>query len=104
MSNREPLPRGVVRDLLGITRALYRAERARKPDAMQPNRLARLVEIGTMLRRALQLSRVAPDTIGHRAAWHWAEQAARGLGEVVGAHLPLAEVLRASLERLRTGS
>ena len=30
-SRRDPLPRGIVRDLLGITRALYRAELALPP-------------------------------------------------------------------------
>lgn len=71
---------------------------------MQPERLARLAEIGGMLRRALDLSRGEPDTMGHRAAWGWAEKATAALSEVVGAHLPMADVLRASIEKLRVGS
>jgi hypothetical protein len=103
-SRRDRLPRGIVRDLLAIARVLYRAELARKPDAMQPARLAQLQAIGTMLRRALDLSRGEPDTMGHRAAWGWAEKATAALGQMVGEHLPLAAVLRASTEKLRTGS
>jgi hypothetical protein len=98
-----PSSRGIVRDLLAIARVLYRAELARKPDAMQPARLARLEEIGKQLRLALDRSRGQPDTMGHRAAWGWAEKATSALGEIVGAHLPLGDVLRASLEKLRTG-
>src|SRR6187401_2080016 len=102
-TRRDRLPRGVVRDLLAIVRMLYRAELARKPDAMQPSRLARLEEIGKQLRLALDLSRGQPDTMGHRAAWGWADKATTALGEIVGAHLPVADVLRASLEKLHTG-
>jgi hypothetical protein len=102
-SRRDRLPRGIVRDLLAIARVLYRAELARKPDAMQPARLAKLAEIGKHLRLALDLSRGEPDTVGHRAAWGWAEKATAELGEVVGQHLPLADVLRASVAKLRTG-
>lgn len=93
-----------MRDLLAIVRMLYRAELARQPDAMQASRLARLAEIGNELRLALNLSRGTPDTMGHRAAWGWAEKATAALGEVVGAHLPVADVLLASMEKLRTGS
>ena len=101
-ARRDRLPRGVARDLLAIATCLYRAERAQAlPDAQ---RLARLEEIGKQLRLALDLSHEAPDTMGHRAAWGWAEKATAALGEVVGAHLPVADVLRASLEKLRTGS
>jgi hypothetical protein len=103
-ARRDRLPRGIVRDLLAIARLLYRAELARKPDAMQPARLARLEEIGKQLRLALNLSKGEPDTMGHRAAWGWAEKATAALGEVVGAHLPVADVLRASVGKLRTGA
>ncbi|HEU4583633.1 MAG TPA: hypothetical protein VFS67_35485 [Polyangiaceae bacterium] len=92
-----------MRDLLAIARMLYRAELARKPDAMQLARLARLEEIGKELRLALRLSTGEPDTMGHRAAWGWAEKATKALGEVVGAHLPVADVPRASAAKLRTG-
>lgn len=56
-SKRNQLPRRVVRDLLGITRALYRAELA---GGGNPVRLQALVDIGGVLRTALELSRVEP--------------------------------------------
>jgi hypothetical protein len=97
------LPRGAVRDLLGITRALYRAEMAAGGN---PVRLQALVDIGHQLHEALELSRVEPNTIGHRAAWGWADKAVRALGNFVasGTAPDLAAVLRASTEKLRTGS
>lgn len=104
-SKRSQLPRGVVRDLLGITRALYRAELAAGGN---PVRLQSLVDIGGMLRTALELSTVEPDTIGHRAAWGWAGKATAALGDYVVAGdapaLALGAVLRASADKLRTGS
>jgi hypothetical protein len=48
-----PFPREVVRDLLGITRALYRAEIAKLH--ADPGRRARLEEIGKQYRNALEL-------------------------------------------------
>jgi hypothetical protein len=104
ISNRDQLPRGVVRDLLGIIRALYRAELPAAPDPMQRARLAKLEEIGKMLRIALELSRMEHDTIGHRAARGWAERGAAALGAFIGENLTVAAVLRASVEKLRTGS
>jgi hypothetical protein len=91
--------RAVVRDLLGIARALYRAERARTlPDGQ---RLAQLEEIGTQLRRALELSIGEPDTMGHRAAWGWAEQATKALGDFVGDSMPLAPLITAAAAKLK---
>ena len=103
-SHRDPLPRGVLRDLLGITRALYRAELALPPPRADRLRLDRLEEIGKQFRRALELSKGEPDTMGHRAAWNWAEQATRALGEFVGDDLPLGTVLRASAVKLVAGA
>jgi hypothetical protein len=45
-----------------------------------------------------------PDTIGRRDAWGWAEKGATALGDVVGENMPLAAVLHASTEKLRSGS
>jgi hypothetical protein len=98
--NRQPLPRGVVRDLLGITRALYRAELALPPPRADRQRLDQLEEVGRMFRRALELSRHEPDTMGHRAAWSWAEKATAALGVYVGEDLRLGPVLRASAAKL----
>jgi hypothetical protein len=58
-----------------------------------------------MVRTALELSRVEPDTICHRAAEGWAGKATAALGEYDRANeTSLAAVLRASSEKLRTGS
>lgn len=76
VTNRDRLPRGAVRDLLSLARALYRAEFAR---GGHPVRLQALAEIGHALREALELSKVEPDTIGHRAAWGWAQRGTRSL-------------------------
>jgi hypothetical protein len=103
-TSRDPLPRGVVRDLLGITRALYRAELALPPPRSDRLRLDRLEEIGKYFRRALDLSGGKPDTMGHRAAWNWAERATQALGEFVGDDLRLGEVLRASAVKLVAGA
>jgi hypothetical protein len=79
---RLPFPREVVRDLLGITRALYWVERAKPtPD---PSRLARLEEIGRQYRRAIEMgTRYEPDTMAGRVARQTAERATTCLGELV---------------------
>jgi hypothetical protein len=60
-----PFPREVVRDLLGITRAPYRAEQAREtPDL---SRLARLEKSGADSGRHDMGARFAPDTLGRRS-------------------------------------
>ena len=97
--SRTPLPRETVRDLLGIARALYRAELAAGGN---PVRLQELVEIGKLLADALELSaRTEPDTIGHRAAWSKAQRATAALGAFVADDMPLAPVLRATAAKLR---
>jgi hypothetical protein len=94
---KDSLPLPVVRDLLGITRALYRAEHARaQPDIAV---LQKLERIGELLRLALDLGQGRPDTLGMRAAWNWAEQACEALGAVV-ADLELEPAVRATIERL----
>lgn len=44
--------------------------------------LARLTEAGKHFALALDLSKTEPDTLGHRAAWSWAQQ---GLEELAAA-------------------
>lgn len=94
-----PLPLGVVRDLLGIARALYRAELGR-PDA-HPDKLEALVAIGQDLRLALELGeRSAPGTLGSRAARNRAERATDALGSIVADEVALAPVVAATAARL----
>jgi hypothetical protein len=61
-----PYPREVVRDLLGITRALYRAERLRAmPD---PLRLARFEEADRQYRESLEAGmKYGADTLSEGA-------------------------------------
>jgi hypothetical protein len=91
-----PFPFAVVRDLLGITRALYRAERdADSPDSHE--RLRALVEAGKAYRQALDLAMESePGTLGRRAAWSWAEKATDKLGRVVGSRSELSALIEVS--------
>ena len=77
------LPRDTVRDLLGIARALYVV---RENQGAQPSELDRIREVSAWLVDALELSRTAPDTLGHRAAWAKAERATSVLSELLLAH------------------
>jgi hypothetical protein len=88
-----------VRDLLGITRALYRAELAADLPLVE-TRCARLQEIGKQYRLALQLAESGAGTMGSRAAWTWAEKATAALGEVVASSAELALMVRASAVKL----
>lgn len=80
--NSGQLPRDIVRDLLGIARAFYVArDRAAAPHA----ELERIAEAGRAFTTALELSRTNPDTVGHRAAWGWAEKGLASLSECLRA-------------------
>jgi hypothetical protein len=50
---------------------------ARERAGASPDELTRIAEAGRAFTTALDLSRTQPDTIGHRAAWGWADQGAR---------------------------
>jgi hypothetical protein len=95
-----PFPRDAVRDLLGITRALFRAERSKPtPD---PSRLARLQDAGTRYREALDMgSKYASDTMGGRAALSKAEAATITLGELVAESDMMVGAVVATGQRLR---
>lgn len=94
-----PFPREVVRDLLGITRALYRAEVAKpNPDR---SRVERLLQIGQLYRTALEMAKYAPDTIGGRAARAKAERATAALGEYVADSELMAPAVAATAAGLR---
>ena len=94
----KPLPRETVRDLLGIARALYVV---RDNQGAQQPELDRIREISAWLIDALELSRTAPDTLGHRAAWAKAERATTALTDLLLLHdEPTKRLVGAWAERL----
>jgi hypothetical protein len=88
-----------VRDLLGITRALYRAELAADLPLAE-TRCAQLQEIGKQYRLALELADAGSGTMGSRAAWGWAEKATAALGEFVDGSADLGLMVSASAAKL----
>lgn len=78
-----PLPRGALRDLLSLTRMLYRA--ANEADPRDDGRIQALEGIGKTLREALRLSKgAAPGTISHATAHAAVERAIVELQQLVG--------------------
>lgn len=99
MSSKQ-LPRDTVRDLLGIARALYVV---RDNQGAQQAELDRIREVSAWLVDALELSRTAPDSLGHRAAWAKAERATSKLTELLIMHdESTKQLVGAWAERLRT--
>jgi hypothetical protein len=94
----EAVPLAVVRDLLGITRALYRGERAKSHPNVHV--LEALTAIGEQLGRALDLGKGEPGTMGSRAAWDWAEKGCEALGALV-ADLELEPAVQETIKRLK---
>lgn len=93
------LPRDTVRDLLGIARALYVV---RDTQGAEQAELDRIREVSAWLVDALELSRTAPDTLGHRAAWSKAERATAALTELLLTHDESTKrLVGAQAERLR---
>lgn len=92
------LPRETVRDLLGITRALYRATLLNDPRDVV--RLQALVDIGRDYRMALTKGRAHPGTIPHQEAWDAANRATKALCSLVEESMALAPLLRASAQKL----
>lgn len=72
----ELIPIDVVRDLLGIARALYCTG---KSDGADEAELATTKKAGEALALALKLSAAGPNTIGCQASWSWADQGLRHL-------------------------
>jgi hypothetical protein len=87
------LPLDVVRDLLAITRALYRVE-------TDPVRLQELKEIGEGFRTALQLAPLGAATLGGRAAPSHATKATARLCALVDGSTLLEPALLAVADRL----
>jgi hypothetical protein len=99
-ANRFPFE--ATRDLLGILRALYAADRARGAGA---RRLADIRAVALELRRATELAlEHDAGTAGHRAASQRAEAATRRLADLVDVTTPLEPTLLAAGKRVRAGS
>lgn len=93
--SRPRFPRAVVRDLQGLVRLLYRAEQAvDMPESY--GRLGRLEEAGRAFGEALELTKGARGTTGHRVAWGWAEKGVHILTELVRDQPELTELVRVS--------
>jgi hypothetical protein len=88
----QPLPVGIVRDLLAIARMLYRSARS----AGDAARVDELEQIGKQLTTALELAKAPPGSLGHRSAWSHAELALARLGASVGAEARVLELLAAA--------
>jgi len=95
----EPLPVEVVRDLLGIARALYAA--FAKQGGASDAQLLRLRGIGYQLNLALEKAEQGKaGTLANRSAWLIAEKAAADLGELVDGYVPAKALIAATGDRL----
>jgi hypothetical protein len=93
--NHGPFPVGAVRDLLAITRALYRANSG-------IDRAKRLERVGELLNAALDLARTSgPGTMGRRAAWSKAEKATEELGYIVADGITVETLVSAAAAKIR---
>lgn len=86
-----------VRDLLGIARAVYVARK--REGALDA--LPELEEIGNKVALAVKLGRGDPDTLGHRAAWTHAQDAASRLMRLLTGEARLASTVDAAVARVR---
>jgi hypothetical protein len=96
-----PLPLGALRDLLGITRAMYRATLEHDPRDVV--RLQALEDVGKTLRAVLRARRAPPGTTAQLEAWEAAERATRALGELVRDSMDLAPLVDATARRVSRG-
>lgn len=97
------LPMGAVRDLLGITRVLYRVAQCEEP--RDASRIQRLEEIGRTLRGVLAARGAAPGTIDHSNAALPLNRAISALQELVaGTELAALVDATARLVGARHGS
>jgi hypothetical protein len=95
-------PFEAVRDLLGILRALYAADRARGAHA---RRLGHIRAVAVELRRAMELAlEHEVGTAGHRVATRRAEGATRKLADLVDVTTPLEPMLLAAGQRVRAAA
>ncbi len=93
-----PFPFEAVRDLIGILRAMYAAERRGRSDAQ---RLRRIQAVAERLQLAQELAlEHDPETLGHAAAWRHAERATQDVGELIDLTTPLEPTLEAAARRV----
>lgn len=72
------LPISTLRDLLAISRILYRV---RSSEGAPQETLDKLETAGKAFAQALELAVLDPYAIGHRAGWNWANEGLKLLGE-----------------------
>ena len=90
-----PFPFEAVRDLLGVCRALAAAE-----PASAVTRRRRLASAEKALLEALDLAQAGHGTVGHRAAWKKADDAAEAIGGLVSVHHGAEPIVRAAMARV----
>ncbi len=93
----QPLPIEAIRDLLGIVRAVYEAE---KRGGASKAELARIERVGRLLHNAVALAASAPGSVGHRAAWEQAEEGARRVADLVDTLTPAEPIVKAAMGRV----
>ena len=95
-------PFEAARDLLGILRALYAADRAR---GANERRLRQIRAVAVELRRAMELAlEHQAGTAGHSAAIRRAEHATRSLADLVDVTTLLEPTLLAAGQRIRVSA
>lgn len=99
MPHEGPLPVEIVRDLLGVARAMYAAFVEMGPE--YETHRSKLRGIGYQLQLALEKAgRGAPGTLAHRSAWLIAEKAVADLGGLVDKYMPAQLLVKATGKRL----
>jgi phage tail protein X len=92
----DPLPVEAVRDLLGVVRAMYAANKG------IAHRRRALAIAGQELVEAINLANAhAPGTAEHRRAWELAESALVVVGTQTGRAEGLAPTLHTAIDRVR---
>lgn len=100
----DPFPFEAVRDLLGLMRALYAAQKAA---GAPEGELQLIAQTGKDLQVAISLAAESrPGTVGYAAAWKRAEDATRRAGSMAELAITAEPVLKAAVGRVvkRTGS
>ena len=99
LSKREdPIPIHALRDLLGLARAIYLAERR---GGAPPERLRRIAEVGRDLADAISMAKNAkPNTLAYFAAWKAAEAATHACADIADVLTPAQPIVTAAVARI----